>query len=378
VQEGGGPGPAKALQAMRKVLTSLLCLALLSTLQAASTAQTPPARAQALQARVEALLARTPGMKAGVSIVHLPSGQRVEVQAHHPHPLASVFKVPVMIELARQIQGGRAGLSLDHVLVLRNQDRCLGSGSLQHQPTGTRISVREAVELMMTVSDNTATDLVFERIGTSSVNRLLADLGLRQSEVYLKNRPAWLVSLGMGSRFRGMSPRQIAATWSRMSPEERHQAARQVETENASLSLARFQAVEDASAERNSHAENVAVAAAVENLGSPSDFSTLLERLWKGEILDRKWTTYCLGVLSRQKYRTRIPRLLPAGTRVWHKTGTLAGIVNDAGILEVQTRQGRREAVVVVVFVREVEQGREEAASELIAKIARAAWEAWR
>jgi beta-lactamase class A len=317
-------------------------------------------------------------MKAGVSIVHLPSGQRVEVRGHQPHPLASVFKIPVMIEVARQIQGGQAGLSLDHPLVLRNQDRCLGSGSLQHRPTGTRISVREAVELMMTVSDNTATDMVFERIGTSSVNRLLADLGLRQSDVYLKNRPAWLISLGMGSRFRGMSPRQIAATWSRMSPEERHQTARQVEAENTSLSLARFQAAEDASAERNSHAENVAVAAAVDNLGAPSDFSALLGRLWRGQILDEKWTAYCLGVLSRQKYRTRIPRLLPEGTRVWHKTGTLAGIVNDAGILEVQTRQGRREAVVVVVLVREVEQGREEAASDLIAKIARVAWEAWR
>jgi len=363
---------------MKKVLFLLFCLALPSALSSSATAGPPPARAQALQARIEALLARTPGMKAGVSIVHLPSGERVEVQAHRPHPLASVFKVPVMIELARQIQEGRAGLSLDQVLVLRNQDRCLGSGSLQHRPTGTRIPVREAVELMMTVSDNTATDMVFEKIGTSSVNRLLTGLGLRQSDVYLKNRPAWLISLGMGSRFHGMSPRQIASAWTRMNPEERHQAARQVETENASLSLARFQAAEDASAERNSHAENVAVAAAVENLGSPSDFSALLERLWKGEILDRKWTAYCLGVLSRQKYRTRIPRLLPAGTRVWHKTGTLAGIVNDAGILEVQTREGRRDPVVVVVFLREVQQGQEEAASELIAKIARAAWEAWR
>lgn len=363
---------------MRRLLLTLLLLALFGALPSFALPGDPARRSRALQTRVEALLAQTPGMKAGVSILHLPSGERVEVRGHQPHPLASVFKVPVMLELARQIQKGSPGLDLEQVLILRDQDRCLGSGSLQHRPAGTRIPLREAVELMMTISDNTATDLVFERIGISSVNRLLADLDLRQSDIYLKNRVAWLISLGMGSRFRGMSPRQIAATWSKMSPEERHRVARQVEAENASLPLSRFQAAEDASARNNSHAENLAVAAAVENLGSPSDFSRLLAGLWKAEILDRKWTDYCLGVLSRQKYRTRIPRLLPAGTRVWHKTGTLAGIVNDAGIVEVQTRQNRREPVVVVVFVRDVQEGREEAAAELIAKIARAAWEEWR
>lgn len=337
-------------------------------------ATSPSNRARALEARLKALVAKYPGMKVGVSVIHIPSGERVDLDGDRPYPLASVFKLPVMIELARQIQEGRRGLSLDQALVIREPDKVIGSGSLQERPAGSKVSLRQAVELMETVSDNTATDLVFELVGTGSVNRMMAGLGLRESDIFLKNRPAWLISLGMGSRFRGMGPRAIASTWLAMSSAERHAAARQVEAENRTLSLSRFQAAEDASAARQSHAENVLVAAAVDNMGSPSDFAELLARLWKGEILDGKWTDYCLGVLARQKYNNRIPRLLPPGTTVYHKTGTIAGVVNDAGIMEVSPE----DPVAIAVFIRDVQEGRQGAAQELIGRIARASYDAWR
>ena len=361
----------RLLPTLGLLLAALLAGGSLAPLQAAPSREDP---ARALETRVRALVAKYPGMRVGLSVVHLPTGQRVDLDADRPYPLASVFKVPIMIEVARQARAGRSGLSLDELLVLREADKCIGSGELQYRPEGTRIRLREAVELMETVSDNTATDLVFERIGLQSVNRMMADLGLRESDIFLKNRPAWLISLGTGTRFRGMGPLQIAATWKAMTPAQRHQAALQVEEENRGLSRARLQAAEDASAARQSHSENVAVASAVENFGSPSDFADLLGRLWKGELLDRKGTDYCLGVLARQKYNTRIPRLLPAGTRTWHKTGTLAGIVNDAGLVQV-----RPDApVAVVVFVRDVQEGREAAAEDLIARVSRAAYDAWR
>lgn len=330
-------------------------------------------RARALEARVKALAARSPGMKAGVSILHLPSGERVDLDADRPYPLASVFKLPLMIEVARQIQAGEKGLTLQKQLVIRESDKVIGSGSLQFRPAGTRVRLEQAVELMETVSDNTATDLVFDVVGLESVNRMMRGLGLHGSDIYLKNRPAWLVSLGLGSQFRGLGPREIAAAWLRLSPAQRHEAARKIEAENRDLSLARFQAAEDASAERQSHAENVLVAAAVDNMGSPSDFAELLALLWRGRILDAKWTDYCLGVLARQKYNTRIPRNLPAGVPVYHKTGTIAGVVNDAGVVRVGGG-----ALVVVVFVRDVQSGRQAAAEELIGRIARAAYDAYR
>ncbi len=334
----------------------------------------PPPRIQALHKRLQALVDGYPGMRVGLTVLHIPTGERVDLDGDRPQPLASVFKVPIMIEVARQIQQGQKGLSLDRALAIREQDKCIGSGRLQQRPAGSQVPLRQAVELMETISDNTATDMVFELVGTDSVNRLMADLGLRESDIYLKNRPAWLISLGLGSPFRGMKPGQIASTWMGMSSAQRHQAARQVEAENQRLSLARFQAAEDASAARQSHAENVEVAAAVDNVGSSSDFAELLTMLWKGEILDRNWTDYCLGVLARQKYNTRIPRLLPRGTRVFHKTGTLAGIVNDAGIVEIAPGN----QVAVVVFIRDIPEGQEDRAQDLIGRVARAAWETWR
>jgi len=333
-----------------------------------------PPRVQALRARLQTLVGRNPGLRVGLTVWHLPTGERVDLDGDRPYPLASVFKIPIMLEVARQIEQGRGALGLEHPLVIREQDKCIGSGRLQHRPAGTRVSLGQAVELMETVSDNTATDLVFDFVGVESVNRLMADLGLRESDIHLKNRPAWLISLGLGTRFRGLTPYQIAAAWRRMGPTERHQAARQVEEENRGLSLARFQAAEDASAARQSHAENMEVAATVDNVGSTSDFAELLESLWSRRIVGPKWTDYCLGVLARQKFRTRIPRHLPPGTRVFHKTGTLAGIVNDAGIVEVAPGN----PVVVVVFIRNVQEGQEEPAQELIGRVARAAWETWR
>lgn len=352
----------------------LLTLAiLLGVLPPVGLAAPPSQRARALEAKVRALVAKYPGMKVGVSILHVPSGERVDLDGDRPYPLASVFKLPIMIEVARQIQAGEKGLTLNKRLVLRESDKVIGSGRLLDKPAGSTVTLAQAVELMETISDNTATDLVFDVIGLDSVNRMMRGLGLNESDIYLKNRPAWLISLGMGSQFRGMGPRQIASTWLKMSSAQRHEAARKVEAENRSLTLSRFQAAEDASADRQSHAENVLVAAAVDNMGSPSDFAELLAKLWKGEILDEKWTDYCLGVLARQKYNTRLPRNLPPGTVVYHKTGTIAGVVNDAGLMEVGD-----DPVAIAVFVRDVQAGRQGAAEELIGRIARAAYDAYR
>ncbi|MEW6282445.1 MAG: serine hydrolase, partial [Candidatus Eremiobacterota bacterium] len=195
--------------------------------------------------------------------------------------------------------------------------------------------------------------------------------------VYLTNRAAYLISLGMGSEWEGMGARAIAARWLKMSHHERLKAVERILQENRDLTLDEFQAAEDASAARQSgqaYLDDVAVAAAVDNLASPNDMADLLGRLYQGEILDKKWTAYCLDVLARQRFNTRIPRLLPAGTRVYHKTGTIVGVVNDAGII----RLGDGTGLVVVVFVRDVRQGSSDEAGTLIAKVARLAYDAYR
>lgn len=354
-----------------------------TALAAPSPVPTHPAPADAsrlatLASRIRALVAsHRRQMRIGVAIIHVPSGQHVEVDATDPYPLASVFKLPVLVELARQIQERRPGVTLERKLMVREQDKCISpSGRLQARPSGTRVSVRECAELMETISDNTATDMIFRLLGTDSVDRLMRGRGLTQGDIFLTNRAAWLITLGASREFSGLGARQIARKWRGMSEKQRREAAARVEEENRGLTLQRFQQMEDASSSRRAsegYGADVAVASAVDNHSSPRDLACFLQMLGQGQLLDRKWTSWCMGVLSRARFNNRIPRLLPRGTRVYHKTGSIVGVVNDAGII----RLPGGEHLVVAVLVQDIRAGADEAASAAIARIARMAWDCW-
>jgi beta-lactamase class A len=92
---------------------------------------------------------------------------------------ASTIKVPIMIEAYRQIEAGL--LDPDDTHVLRDEDRVPGSGVLSHLHAGLELTVRDLINLMITVSDNTATNLVLERIGLDAVNATMPSLGMRDS-----------------------------------------------------------------------------------------------------------------------------------------------------------------------------------------------------
>lgn len=349
---------------MRLILLVCLFLAL------PTLAESP--RQKKLQNDVKYLVNQS-RLRAGVAIIDIASGERVSVDGARPYPLASVFKLPILLELARQLQAGRKGLGLDQVVTLQETDRCIGAGTLQNQPAGFKVKLQRCVELMESISDNTATDVIFNRIGTDSVNQLMTDQGLRNSDISMTNRAAYLLSLGMGSDWRGMTGAQIAARWRKLDRVERKRAIEKILAENQNLTLRKFQAAEDASAARGAHADDVAVATTVDNLASPDDLAELCARLYRGELLDAKWTKYSLGILAQCAYNNRIPRDLPEGVTVYHKTGTIAGVVNDAGIIRLPDGNG----LVVVVLVRDVGRGRSEAASSLIAKISALAYEAY-
>ncbi|MBX3166289.1 MAG: serine hydrolase [Candidatus Eremiobacteraeota bacterium] len=347
----------------------LLLLCLLSCTQI-----TLAQRADKLKKTVQSLISRAQVGDCAVSIVDLHSEERVDLQGDTAYPLASVFKVPVMVELARQMQTQQSPLQLSTPLVMKAADRCIGSGSLQHRPVGSSASVQQLIEWMETKSDNTATDMLFRRIGLTSVDTYLASLGCTSSQIFLTNRSAWLISLGQSSDFRGLKPRQIADKWNRLDRAARLAAALRAEKENQALSLSEFQALEDRSARVQTPEENVLVATAVDNKLSSRDLALVLEKLYRGQLLDKKWTQYCLGVLARQTFNTRLPRSLPREVKVYHKTGTIAGVVNDVGILELEPGRG----LVVVVLIQQVQEGEEGAAERLIADIASVAYKAYR
>lgn len=92
---------------------------------------------------------------------------------------ASTIKIGIIIELFRQVDSGE--LSLDQAYVLQQTDQAAGSGVLQHLTRGVRLPLRDLCYLMMSISDNLATNILIDQVGQASVNACLRSLGLERS-----------------------------------------------------------------------------------------------------------------------------------------------------------------------------------------------------
>src|SRR5262245_8416167 len=159
-----------------------LALALALTMAVAACASARPR--PALQDRVAAL-ARAHRGQVALFARHLGTGATVELQPDREVKTASAIKLALLVEAFHQVQEG--GLALDAPLRLRDEDKVAGSGILPLLHGGLELTVEDALALMTAVSDNTATNLVIDRVGgVSAVNRRLAALGYRHTHLYKK------------------------------------------------------------------------------------------------------------------------------------------------------------------------------------------------
>lgn len=117
------------------------------------------------------------GLRAAVHAVDLDTGRETGVEATTPVVAASVFKVPVLLELCLQAEAGEHDLRAP-VVVPAGHRPTLGSTGLSVVSDDTTLSLRDLALSMMSVSDNRATDLVLDRVGVDRVNRRLEELGL--------------------------------------------------------------------------------------------------------------------------------------------------------------------------------------------------------
>src|SRR5688572_3829849 len=99
--------------------------------------------------------------------------------------LASVFKIPVMVEVAAQALAGTFSLT-DRVRVTPAQ-HVMGPTGISALLDEVELSVRDLAQLMMSVSDNTATDVLLDMVGVDAVNKRIRDLGLAQTELDRKS-----------------------------------------------------------------------------------------------------------------------------------------------------------------------------------------------
>lgn len=119
-----------------------------------------------------------------------PHGDRFSHRGTRPFRAASTVKMPLMIELLRQVDRGDFALADVHTLTAT--DKTPGSGVLLELHAGLPLTYRDLLYLMISISDNTATNILIDRAGMATVNATMRELGMTGSTLgrKMKGRPA--------------------------------------------------------------------------------------------------------------------------------------------------------------------------------------------
>ncbi|GAA4704968.1 serine hydrolase [Brevibacillus fulvus] len=120
----------------------------------------------------------------GIVLENADTGCRWGTNEQLPFIAESVMKLPIMVAVYALAEQGR--LALDEQLAIRREDRVGGSGVLQHLSAGLALPVRDLLTLMIIQSDNTATNLLIERIGPTAIQETMKQLGMTRSRFYRK------------------------------------------------------------------------------------------------------------------------------------------------------------------------------------------------
>ncbi len=131
-----------------------------------------------LAARIHKILAEQDGQW-GVAVRDLGNDGSLFINEDQLFSAASIIKIPIMMEAYYQAEQGV--FSLDDVLTLHADEIVGGCGVLQGMHTGLQLTIRDTVVLMITVSDNTATNMMIELVGIDAVNRRMQALGAEKS-----------------------------------------------------------------------------------------------------------------------------------------------------------------------------------------------------
>lgn len=262
------------------------------------------------------------GVVIGVCAREVGGARRVEYQADRRFPMASTYKVAIAGAVLSAIDAGHGSLK-DRIEVPLSRHVIEGVISMMFPHEGMVLSVANLLEVMMTDSDNTATDLMLEYIGgPGAVMR-------------------WLESVGVeGLRVDRTCDRILRDTYQAGEDGTNMEAARRVLTRPG---FDRARADESMPA----------VEAEERDTTTPRAMAELLLRLNSGDVLSPASFEFLQSAMRRSQTQRRpwIRRLaarLPVDTPVAHKGGTIAGVINDVGWIDLP--DGRR--FVAAVYTR--------------------------
>lgn len=267
---------------MKFLLTALFVLA--SSFSGIAQRPTRPvAVPSTLDEKVKSEIADFKG-KVWIYAKNLETGKDYAMRADEQVRTASTIKLPIMTEAFRQVSQGKLKWT-DEIVLEKKQG---GSGVLGEFSDGTEIDLKTAVNLMIVVSDNTATNLVLDRVTADSVNEFMAQLDLKDT-----------------------------------------------------LSLRKVGGGGDSKAANDPINKLFGI-----GRSSPRDMVRLLEMLERGEVVSKEASAEMIAILKRQQYTDGVGRNLLDTVPVASKSGALDRLRSDVGI--VYTRRGRIAMAITV------------------------------
>jgi D-alanyl-D-alanine carboxypeptidase (penicillin-binding protein 5/6)/beta-lactamase class A len=221
-------------------------------------------------------LAKAHKGKVAIAVKHLETDVAWTLGGDEVMPTASLIKFPVLIEVYWQVLEGK--LKLTDMLTLKDSDKVQGSGILTyHFSEGATFSLKDCCRLMIAFSDNTATNMVLDKIGIPSTNRRMATLECPNTRINAK--------VFLGSK-------------TSIDPDRTKKYG----------------------------------------LGSTTcnEMIKLLELVHQGKVVNKDSCKEMLDHLKKCEDKDCFTKLLPAGTVVAHKTGSVSDIKTDAGIIYIK------------------------------------------
>jgi len=290
-------------------LAAILVLSQITWAQKAKSASaviTTPARVT-LESRLRDAISGFQG-KVWIYAKNLDTGREFSLRGDEQTRTASTIKLAIMAETFHQVAQGK--LHWDDPIELTKEKKQGGSGILFEFSDGTKIDLKTAVHLMIVVSDNTATNLVLDRVGTDNVNDFMDSLGLTDLKVMRKiggggDSKAWL-----------SDPRNKLFGLGRCSP---HQMVR------------------------------------------------LVEMMERGELVSKEASAEMISIMKNQQYKDGIGRGEPDTIPVASKSGALDRFRADVGI--VYTRRGRIAMAIYIDDMRVVAYDQENPGLAMIWKL---------
>ena len=216
----------------------------------------------------------------GIYVKSLQTGEEIAIDADRRMETMSTIKIPLMVEVFEQIRAGKFKLADKYTFV--EPDSQPGTGTIQRLDYGAVMTVKDLLTMMIIVSDNTATEVLYRMVGgPSAVNARMEALGLKTT--------------------RAMN---VPSRW--------------------------FPALRAAPTTEQFYRDGKSPF----GFSTAREMGTLLEMMERGTLVDKPSSELMLRIMRGQLYRTRIPRYL-TGYTIPHKTGDFLPYVgDDVGVLE--------------------------------------------